>query len=110
MTDPEGHFELKTGHINEALTIEAAHGQYGQGRLTVPPLGEGGKTADLRIVLTGVVRVRGVVTDREGKPLAHIVCVADWKDGLGDVTDEQGRFDSWIGSLSARCQEFRHFD
>ncbi len=98
-TDAQGHFALRTGHVAEGLSLDVAHGDYGYARVSLrEPLGEGGRSPDLHIVLPGVARVRGVVSGRAGKGIAGVRCEPLWAYTFGVTTDAQGRFD--LGLLS----------
>lgn len=96
--DSKGRFSIRTGRLNETLGIVSERGGFAQVGLVGAVEGE---TLDLGDVqLSGTIRVRGTVSDPDGKPLAgvRVSCTAG-PGGSGDAaTDDDGRFD--LGPLA----------
>jgi beta-lactamase regulating signal transducer with metallopeptidase domain/protocatechuate 3,4-dioxygenase beta subunit len=96
--DAEGRFLIRTGRLNETLDIISQCGGFARVKLTGAVEGE---TLDLGDVqLSGTIRIRGTVSDPNGKPVAGVrVTCAAGPGGSGDaVTDDDGRFD--LGRLA----------
>ncbi len=94
-TDAQGQFLLRTGVVNETTTIEAFHPTAGVGRAEVFIDEE--RPDKVTIRLGGTMRVRGQVTDSEGRPIKGV----EVSTGLGPhakvKTDAAGRFDfGWV--------------
>ena len=96
--DAEGRFLIRTGRLTETLVVVSEGGGFAQIKLTGAIEGE---TLDLGDVqLSGTIRVRGTVSDPDGKPVAGVrVSCAAGPGGSGDaITDDDGRFD--LGRLA----------
>jgi protocatechuate 3,4-dioxygenase beta subunit len=124
-TDEKGKFSITTGRIDntkkpELRGIDAlkqlindylvkspagedaieAFSSAGFGRVNFSPFNEGEVINGVRIILNGVVRVHGKVTDPNGFPVKDVkICDSSGFD-IYSQTDEQGRFD--LGKIPVR--------
>jgi len=91
--DTAGRFVLRTGRVHCKETVHAFSSEGGAGKTDVENLAEGEVREGVTIRLPGMMRIRGVVTDRKGAPVPGISVQPDWRDGSGDTTGADGRFD-----------------
>ena len=73
--------------------IEAFDSKAGYGKFKFSPYREGGVVKGIKIVLNGIIRIHGKVTDPNGNPIDKINIDVSSGSNIFSNTDEQGRFD-----------------
>ena len=102
--DAEGRFAIRTGRLNETLSIVSEAGGFARIKLDGAIAGE---TLDLGDVqLSGTIHIRGTVSDPDGEPIAgvRVSCTAGPGGSGNAVTGKEGRFD--LGRLALAPDRF----
>lgn len=99
-TDNKGRFAISTGHLNVQLPLAVYSAQSGLATTNLEPLSAGQELGNIIIRLPGAARIRGVVTDPNGRPIQHVVSSSEQHLLISDRTDAKGQFD--LGRVSAK--------
>ncbi len=99
-TDNKGRFAINTGHLKVQLLLVAYSEQYGFETMNLDPLTAGQVLDDTIVRLPGAARIRGVVTDPNGKPIPRVTSSSEQHLLIHDRTDANGQFD--LGRVSAK--------
>lgn len=99
-TDNKGRFAINTGHLKVQLPLAVYSAQSGFETINIDPLTAGQVLDDTIVQLPGAARIRGVVTDPNGKPIPRVTSSSEQHLLIHDRTDANGQFD--LGRVSAK--------
>ena len=89
-TDVQGRYRIATGHEHFDF-LEAYDPQLGFGQVRRVSVELGKEKKGVEIRLSGTSRIRGRVTDRQGRSVVDVSCTVSGR--IGVRTDESGEFD-----------------
>lgn len=92
-TKSDGSFTIATAQIGQSLPLAAFRSDKGLALRQAKPMQPGHISDGLVLRMHGAARVKGTVTDPQGKPVKDVFCLMEYYYSVGEYTGADGKFD-----------------